>query len=326
LKTPDNGITIKDIARLSGVGIGTVSRVLNGGVHVRDETREKVLKVIRKYNFIPNKAARTLKRGDYSVSTIGIVFPAVIHPFYYEILKGIYDGLGELNYNLLIYNIGQDRDLMYEHIADEGLAGVIIVATPITAKAKELFNVNNTSYLFVDYKDDEQHSIFMDNRNGGVMAASYLAQKAKTIAYIGDNFTSQQQDERYEGFTSELKRLGIDLAAERFTPVYGSETAEETIKLVEAGIDGFFYFCDHQAYGGLQALTEMKNNGSLKEQVKLVGFDDMEPSQYLGLTTIRQPAHKLGYEAARLIIDIREKHRSHVIQQAIMPELIIRDT
>ena len=95
--------TIRDVARRAGVGVGTVSRVLNGSPQVREETRQKVLDAIQELNFSPNVAARQLSGGK--TFTIGVVSPFFTFPSFVERLAGIQDVLDMSSYELVLYSI-----------------------------------------------------------------------------------------------------------------------------------------------------------------------------------------------------------------------------
>ena len=275
--------TIKDIASLSGVGIGTVSRVLNGGVNVSKKTMQKVLDSVQQLNYQPNPAARTLARGNYSRTTIGVVLPVVAHPFYFEIIKGVYEGLIEENYNLLLFNTGNERKTVFEHIIQEGLAGILFIAESLTIEEKRNLKLNRNHYIFVDYFEEGESCVYTDNFSGGTLAASYLLSKnLKKIAYIGDINKSQQQTERYNGFVEELGNNGVKICGEKYIVLDEDRSYKATVKLLQEdpAIDGIFYFCDEMAYGGIRARKE------LGVDLKIIGYDDLIPSSFLNLTTI----------------------------------------
>jgi DNA-binding LacI/PurR family transcriptional regulator len=315
--------TIKDIAALSGVGIGTVSRVLNGGVNVSRKTLKKVMDAVRELNYQPNHAARTLARGNYSRTTIGVVLPVIAHPFYFEIIKGLYEALTEENYNLLLFNTGNERRTVFEHIVQEGLAGILFIAEPLSAEEKQSLELNRSRYLYIDYFDETENCVYTDNRAGGALAAQYmLGKKLSRIAYVGDITPGQQQSERLAGFRDELLKNGVSLVCEKYVNVDEEKSYQLSRKLMEEqpSLEGIFYFCDELAYGGLRARKVLGGG------VNIVGFDDLLASGYLGLTTIRQPAYRMGFEGAKSILsliqtDVPEKNRL-----CLPPELVIRNS
>ncbi len=322
--------TIKEIAKLAGVGVGTVSRVLNGGRNVSQETLEKVLEISRQLQYKPNKTARSLVKGHYSQPTIGVVFTVAIHPFFQEILRGIYYGLKQSRYNLLIFNAGADRSHVFNRIPYENLAGVLIVSTKMTPEEKRLLKMNGVPFLYLDYFEEGENSIFMDNYVGGGMAADYLiAKQGRRIAYLGENTRNQQTEQRLAGFRCQLEENGLAIVCQKLIDikedmpfdVYERESYFLTKELLrEQEIDGIFFYCDEFAYGGLTALRE------LGRQLPVIGYDDILPSKYLELTTVRQPAYQLGMEGAKTIMDLAANGEKEVVTQCIRPELMIRAT
>lgn len=315
--------TIKDIARISGVGLGTVSRVLNGGANVRKSTMDRVIEAAKKLNYQPNSAARVLARGRYARTTIGVVLPVLVHPFYLEIVKGIYDGLMEDDYNLLLFNTGNDRRTVFEHIIQESLAGILFVGRGLSVEEKRILELNHSTYVMVDFQDPDADSIYIDNHAGGIQAADFIiSQGLKNIAYIGDKSDSQQQDERFAGFVEEMLKQGLRLKHDIRVPMMREHAYKATQELLMAdpAIDGIFYFCDDFAMGGLKALKDSNS------RVRIVGFDDLGPAEYLELTTVRQPANKMGHAAARRMLEIIRNPSQDKKQKVLKPELIIRNT
>lgn len=322
--------TIKEIAKLAGVGVGTVSRALNGGPNVSPKTRQKILEISEKLKYKPNKVARSLVKGRYFQPTIGVVFTTAIHPFFYEILKGIYYGLKQSHYNLLVFNMGDDRSGVFNRIPYENLAGVLIVSTKMTPEEKKELKNNGVPFIYLDYFEKDENFIYLDNYVGGGMAASYLVTKGATkIAFIGENTKNQQYEQRLSGFLAKLQEKGLDIVARKLIDIredmpfdaYEKESYYLSKELIqEKEIDGIFYYCDEFAYGGLTAFRE------LNKQVAVIGYDDTAPSKYLGLTTIRQPAYQLGLEGAKRIMEIAAGEENSVFTRCILPELIVRST
>jgi DNA-binding LacI/PurR family transcriptional regulator len=322
--------TIKEVAKLAGVGVGTVSRVLNGGQNVSRETMEKVLEISRKLNYKPNKTARSLVKGHYSQPTIGVIFTTATHPFFYEILKGIYSGLQQSHYSLLVFNMGDDRRNVFNRIPYENLAGVLNVSTKMTAEEKNQLKMNEIPFLYLDYFEEDVNSVYLDNYVGGGMAAEYLLQKnVKRIAFVGENTRNQQFERRLAGFIAKLKENNLDIACQKLIDikedmpfdVYEKESYYLTKEILQQNdIDGIFYYCDEFAYGGLNALRELGG------RVSIIGYDDTLPSKYLGLTTVRQPAYQLGLEGVRQMMALIANGENEVLAKCIQPELIVRST
>ena len=322
--------TIKEVAKLAGVGLGTASRALNGGKNVSPETMEKVLEVSRKLQYKPNKTARSLVKGDYSQPTIGVIFTTAIHPFFYEILRGVYYGLQQSHYNLLVFNMGYDRSNVFNRIPFENLAGILNVSTKMTAEEKKQLKISRIPFVYLDYFEEDVNSIYLDNYMGGGMAGAYLLSKGvKKIAFVGENTHNQQSEKRVSGFMDKLKEQNIepvcqkliDIQEEMPFDIYEKESYYLTKEILQNHeIDGIFFYCDEFAYGGLNAIEEWGG------PVSIIGYDDTMPSKYLKLTTIRQPAYKLGLEGARQMISLILGADNEILQKCIHPELIVRST
>jgi len=318
-------VTIKEIAEKAEVGIATVSRVLNGSPLVRDETRERVLDVVKRLGYRPNKMARMLVKGDYSDSTIGVLMPEVTHQFFFEVVGGIYRALKAQDFNLMIFNMGMKREQVFEHIAQERLAGLLIMGSPpLSTEEKDLLQLHGSRYLYLDYHEPEENCIYYDNAAGGREAARYLVSRGcRSIAFVGGPAHTQQQQERKHGFDAELAEAGVPPSSEHATEIDEEQSCRLSRRLFEdRTLDGIFYFCDTVAYGGLRARAE------LSASVRIVGYDDILPSRYLGLSTVRQPSAELGSEGARAILRIVRAPAPPAdhptIQRCIRPRLIDR--
>ncbi len=291
--------TIKDIAREAGVGLGTVSRVLNGSAQVSPDTAQKVMEIAGRLNYRPNAAARALVRGEFTRHTLGVTLPIAVHPFYLEILKGIYDAVTKKGYNILIFNLGGESEAVYEHLLQENLPGILIVAQSLPPAVRAQLISQHISFHFIDYHSDEDTSFYIDNHSGGRTAASYFLSKGyQKIAYVGENADTQQQSLRFSGFRDTLAESGISLIQDIRIPINEADSYQATRELLQHyQPDAIFYFCDELAFGGLRARSDAGAS------VCILGYDDREPSRYMNLSTLSQPAFEMGYQAAHSLIE-----------------------
>ncbi len=293
-------VTIKDIARVSGFGVGTVSRVLNGSPFVKEDTRKKVMAVAKKLGYRPNKVAKMLVTGRFPQSTIGVLLPKITHRFSMEIVSGIYSRLNELGYNLLVFNIGKKREDVFEHIRYTHFSGLIVMLNPLTEPEKLMLRNENTHFVYLDFHEKEENSIFFNNRMGGRLAAEYLVNHGcKRIALVGDLAKTIQREERFSGFKEALDNMGVELVTELYIPVDEKESYKIATEIIEEGeIDGIFFYSDDLALGGLRAKRERKSN------IRIIGYDDIQAAGYLGLSTVRQDANLLGRLGAETIVNL----------------------
>ena len=317
-------LTIKEIAKKAGVGIATVSRVLNNHPNVKKETREKISAIIKEHHFKPNISARRLVRGAYSETTIGIALPDITHQFFFEIIKEIYLKLKEHNYNLLIFNLGQKRELVFKHISEENLAGLFILGDPaLSNEEKKHLILHATKYIYLDHHSPEENCICFDNIYGGILAAQYLiANNCKNAAIIGGLTNTQHQSERFSAFEEELIKNHITVKHKEFITHNEDESYKCTNKLLKKSkVDGIFYFSDILAFGGLRAKNQLKSD------TKIIGYDDIETSKYMGLSTIHQDSKKMASTAVESLINIiKNRSVKELIQHKIKPELINRNS
>jgi len=317
-------VTIKDVAEASGFGIGTVSRVINGKEYVKEETREKILLTAKRLGYRPNKIAKMLASGYFSDSTIGIILPEIAHRFFFEIISGIYSELNEQGYNLLIFNIGKNREQVFEHIARENFSGLLVLGYPMAEREKRILRARFTRFIYLDYMDREENSIFFDNQKGGRLAASYLAEKdCRNICFIGRNIDSQQQAERFEGFCRGLNEKGLKLKDRIDIEIDEEESYRVTEEIIKKrDVHGIFYFCDELAYGGLRAKEK------LGKDIRIIGYDDLLISSFMGLSTIRQDARSIGIRGAKKIVELVQSKGSseeeHPLFECMEPVLVDR--
>ncbi len=318
------GVTIKDIAKVSGFGLGTVSRVLNGSASVSPETRAKVLKVARRLDYKPNKTAKMLVTGQYNNSTIGIILPKITHKFSLKILAGIYNRLNDLGYSLLIFNIGQQREEVFRQLMYADFSGLLALVDPLTPEEKMKLEEHNSRFIYLDLHEEGENSIYFDNFRGGALAAEYLLDKGcRRIVFIGDLSASQQEKERLAGFRSRLSDSGLKPLQELSIALDEKESERITAELIRNNqTDGIFYYCDILALGGLKAKQ------TLESSVRLIGYDDISPTEYVGLSTIRQDGGLLGELGAEKIVELiqRRQDGSCAIYKCLEPDLIDRDS
>ena len=317
------GVTIKDIVKISGFGLGTVSRVLNGQPGVKDETRERILDVARRLDYKPNKMAKMLVSGYNTNSTIGIILPKITHKFSLKILQGIYTYINDKGYSLLIFNVGTHRNVVFQQIMYADFAGLLSLIDPLTEEEKSMLRDHNNDFIYLDLHENDENSIFFDNHYGGSLAADYLLEKGcKKIVFIGDLSESQQEKERFSGFQKRLHEFGLNVINEYSIEYDENEAYELTKKIInDSNADGIFFYCDVLALGGIKAKKE------LSSEIRMIGYDDISPTEYVDLSTVRQDAEALGKLGAEKIVELierRKKRDEKPIYICMKPEIIDR--
>ena len=298
----DKKITIVEIAEEAGVATATVSRVLNGTSRVREETRNRVLKVIKKYNYKPSSAARNLVKNESYPKVLGVIIPRLQNQFTFEVLNNLYRQISGKDYNILIFNIEKGRKEILRRISWEGLSGLFLFGDPpVPRDEQELIKKLNIPYLYFDHHEQGDNSISFDNSTGGKIAAEYLLRKGcRHITFCGLTNKTQQQEDRLASFNRRLKDAGLKDLQEIY--IAGEEASYSLSRslMENHGTDGIFYFSDQLAYGGIRAKRD------LHSEISVIGYDDIFPSEYMQLSTLRQSSEEIASTALAALKDMIE--------------------
>ncbi|GAB4573732.1 MAG: LacI family DNA-binding transcriptional regulator [Anaerolineae bacterium] len=294
--------TILDVARKAGVGVGTVSRVLNNSPRVSPATRQRVLNAIKELDFRPNTVARQLPRKT-RLRNIGVITqPFINHHSFVERLRGVQRVLGQTarRYELVLYNISSldHLDERLVTIARTGsVDGLLLIDLDLTPEQVELLTSANIPFVGLNqFQDRDWPCIGSDNEAGGRLAASYLIELGhRQIAYVGDEFVSQElafttSAERFAGFRAVMEEHGLSLPEDyvQLGP-YGYDTARElTHRLLALPTPptAIFAMSDMQALGCIAAVRAAGLR--VPDDISVIGYDNLEISFHTGLTTINQ--------------------------------------
>ncbi len=324
--------TIKDVASLSGVGTGTVSRVLNGG-SVKETTKIKVVRAIEKLGYQPNQTARTLAGGK--TRRILFLMPEVRTEFHWRVMKSFDDFLDMMNYEMVIYPVFSDRRLnrlKKDSSLLEDSDGAVICTMNTGFLSKNYINFGNNIVLF-EAQSEEFDCVYLDNIMGGRMAAELLIDCGSSdffvISFEEENsiLATENFEKRIEGFTGVLENKGYEFNQERL--VYTSfffETAYEKIAkiLTEYDKPGIFALADNFALEVLQTASALKKIPG--KDFFLIGYDNQSWTERAGLTTIEQPMEDMGRKAAELIVQKIEAPGQYIQPVKFLPKMKRRRT
>ncbi|HEY3311364.1 MAG TPA: LacI family DNA-binding transcriptional regulator [Anaerolineales bacterium] len=328
-------LTIEDIARLSGVSRSTVSRVINGDVKVRAETRKHVLDIVQQNNFLPNIAARRLAAGRTNV--IGLVIPTGVgnifnDPYFSRLIQGVSAECNARDYSVMLWLAEPEYERrMIRQIINNGMVdGVVVSATLIDDPIVSSLHESNMPFVLIgQHPTLDVNSVDIDNIEAARMATAHLLscppsrQRPGTIT--GPQNTMAGKD-RYEGFKLALKEKGLvhlpSLASEgNFSEDSGYQAM---LRLLPAKPDAVFAASDIMASGAYRAIREAGLN--IPQDIAIVGFDDVSLAAQLDppLTTIRQPILLLGARAVEMLTQVIQQASSQPIKSILRPELVIR--
>ena len=294
---------MKDVAQRAGVGVGTVSRVINRVPGVKESTLIKVNQAIKELNYIPDEYARGLKTK--SSRTIALILPSVWYPFFSEFAYYVEKRLGKENYKLLLCNSNGNptEEAKYIKMLKQNKIDAIIA---ITYSDIEQYIYSNIPFVSLDrYFDKKVSYVTSDNYEGGKLAARKLLEHgARSLAYVGSHSKYPNGTMlRRAGFRDYLENIGIDYKeiflqepVNDFTPYI-----LEMLK-VHPKIDGIFCHTDSL----LLKLRKILNQYGYRvpEDIQLIGFDGMNLSSDLplGISTIAQPVEQLANGAVDLVL------------------------
>jgi DNA-binding LacI/PurR family transcriptional regulator len=341
VRTPDRP-TIADVAAAAGVGVGTVSRVLNGGVNVRESTQRNVLEVIERLGYRPSHLAAALSRG--TARTVAILVPHLTRPSTVARLAGALAVLDEQGYDTIVCNVDtpQQRDhhlaaLTARHRAD----GVIVVSAHLARQHLAAFSRGAIPLVTVDATAAGVPQTFIDDVAGGRLATAHLLGLGhRRIGFVGDaaargeyelGFASSRR--RLRGYRRELAAAGIDLDPDLVRlgphgPAVAAELADQLLRLPDPPT-AIFAASDTQAMGVLSAAEQC--GFPVPGRLSVVGFDDIESAALLNLSTVHQPLEHSGAEGARrlcallrgaLVKPLRQQLPLRIVQRASTAGLV----
>jgi DNA-binding LacI/PurR family transcriptional regulator len=301
---------IRDVAARAGVGVGTVSRVLNDSPGVARATRERVRAVMDELGYRPSPTARNLSLGR--TQTLGVVAPFFTQPSVVERLRGISDVVGRSAYDLLLFNVEsaeQRRDALMRFARRDRVDGVIVISLPLRAAEVRTLNRDGLPAVLVDVLHESLPHVAIDDVAGGVLAARHLlAAGHRRIAFVGDlqdnPFGFDSSERRLRGLRDAMAQAGVAMPAAyvRRGP-FGRETAGRLTRqllALRSPPTAVFAASDVQAFGVIDAAA--RAGLSVPADVSVIGFDDIELAGAIGLTTVRQPLRDSGRLGAEMLL------------------------
>ncbi|SHJ80771.1 LacI family DNA-binding transcriptional regulator [Tepidibacter formicigenes] len=327
------GITIKDIAKFAGVSATTVSKIINNkDENISDATRQRVLDLMKEYNYVPNKIAKSLVTKK--TNTIGLVIPDIRNPFFPELARGAEDRANEKGYNIIFCNTDDDAEKEEKYInmlVEKMVDGIVFTASSRRGSEFNKGNKFSVPIVVVDRDIDIEGikgKVTVDNFIGGYQGTKHLLDLGhREILFLSGPLKSKTSINRLEGYKKALKEFNVDFDEEYVIEGnYKSQWGYEAVKNIGNKIKYTALFCGNDliAIGAIKALKEMKLK--VPDDVSIVGFDDIYMSSLIDpeLTTIRQPNYEMGYKAIDILIDALENKEKNVKKIDLIPQLIIR--
>ena len=315
------GITIRDIARMCGVGVSTVSRVINDHPDVNPQTRERILSVIQKSGYIPNNSARNLKRTE--ARSIALVLKDIRNPFFTSMIDLLEVEVRKRGYSLVPHRVraGEDEvDSAMEFIKEKRLQGVVFLGGYFRNSVEKLRMLRVPFVLSAtgSMPDSESFALYssvsVDDKKGSGRLVQHLIDTGhRDIAIL-----AAERDEksvsglRLEGYLDTLEKNGIPIREElicRMDPdiaFFSSENGYETTKKLldrKVRCTAICAFSDMVAIGVCRAV--MERGGRIPQDYAVTGFDGINLSRYYtpSITTLRQPIEKIAEATVALLFE-----------------------
>ncbi|MBT1632172.1 MULTISPECIES: LacI family DNA-binding transcriptional regulator [Curtobacterium] len=329
-------VSVREVAALAGVSLGTVSNVLNRPDKVAPGTVERVQSAIATLGFVRNDSARQLRAGRSS--TVGLIVLDGGNPFFTDVARGAEDAAMDNGLAVLIGNSDEstDRERTYVDLFEERrVAGLLISPAGDDLSRLARLRDQGTAVVLVDRRADDEHfaSVSVDDIAGGRIAVEHLAAIGRThIAFVGGPFGIRQVADRHAGALAAAQAAGIRLEALPTTSlsVLEGRRIGEAIQARPAAErpDAVFAANDLLAVGLEQAFI-MRGTIAVPEQIAIVGYDDIAfaESAVVPLTSVRQPAQDLGRRAIELLTKQVEQGQDIDLEHVeFTPELVVRQS
>jgi Transcriptional regulators len=328
-------VTIKDIARESGVNISTVSRSLNGNYGVHRETRERVLAVANRLNYRPNRIARGLATGRSN--TFGLVVSDIRNPFFAEVARGAEDAAYAVGCDVVLCNSDMDAHKQVRYMSsllEKCVDGILMNSVAALGPGQQkLLSESGIPVVLLNRAGEDRafSSVSADNFQGGAIAGEYLAKLGhRTVAHLTGPKKHGTLSDRASGFLKGLDSPQRGIAA---VMIHGEQTMqggyEMARELIRSHKDATAIFAanDAIAFGVLRALLEARMR--IPDDISLIGFDNVDLSGVVHppLTTIHQPKYEIGRAAIEMLVKQSKPGVAKAIEHRVMGvELMERES
>jgi LacI family transcriptional regulator len=332
-RKPSGNPTIADVARECGVGVMTVSRVVNGGKLVSTETATRVRAAIRKLHYVPNEAARILK--GQSPRTIGLIVPDLADTFFSICAHAVQQLAAKQGYLTLLLASERDRDAEARELdmmMSRNVAGILLVPSSPASIAQLLdVRAQGLPVVMMDrtFPGLDAGEVMVENEQGAKKAVNHLVEHGhRRILCVGYDSQFNSIGQRISGYEKAMVDAG--LKPEFIITGEGTATGSQLLKRLRTAKapSAIFTLNNVTTINVLNVLR--RENITVPDDIAIIGFDDFEAAPLLAvpLTAVRQPAAELGRSATRLLLDwIRSRSLDSrpVHSRIVLPtELVLR--
>ena len=306
MRIENKKITMKEIAEIAGVTKTTISRYFNGG-YIKKETKDKITKIIKKYNYEPNTFARLKARQSY---IIGIIVPALDSIITSRVLTGLEKTFRENNYIPIIMNTNHQNELELKYIEKLkrlNVDGIVLSATYITDEHKKILKKLDIPIVIYGQEYNDGISIINDDYNAGIEIGEYVAKRNhKNIGFISvDEKDIAIGVNRKNGVIDGLKKYGIKkINIELADFSYDSAKIAAKNLLRNKKLDAIICSTDRQAHSVYMVVKEM--GLKIPDDISVISFGGYEIDEIIEpeLSTIKFDSFNAGVSAANTLINL----------------------
>lgn len=327
--------TLKDIAKLAGMNVSTVSRALNNSSDISESTKKKIVKIARELNYFSNKQNSLL--ANNTSYAIGVIAPEIESNFYSQLVGTIEKKITTEGYTLItgFTNFKYEEEVRFLNLfAHKAVAGIILIRSLDERTSKDLNEFKqkfSIPVIQVDTKHilDFYDCLKIDDYFGVSTAVEHLIELGHTsIGYIGDTLSEHRKKAYIDTLNKYNIRINenfIRIGEERFEKG-GYKRMNELLSLSETPTAVFASY-DDIAIGAMRAIYE--KGLKIPEDFSIVGVDNIKISSYLykGLTTVSVPVNELGDISTAILFNKIQNKKYEVVQHVVLkPQLIVRET
>ena len=340
-----DSITIKDIAKICGVGVSTISRAINNHPDINPATRRMIMDAIRQYNYIPNNSARNLKRTG--AKAIAILVKGLDNPFFSGMIRVMESEIKKRKYTMVLEHVDfevDEADVALELIKEKRLSGIIFLGGLVNHSDEKLRRLRVPFVLCTSSPDGSEDSedapfyssISVDDEKESYLMTQYLLRLGhRDIAIVAaDELDSSIGKRRLDGYRRAMADGGIAVTDDLI--LYSKKDIDDytyengyavTRELIEKKVrfSAIYAISDVMAFGALRALYEA--GIKVPEVCSLAGFDGIELGEYCvpSITTVKQPDREMALSAIELLFDVVMDGASHC--HTVFPgELTVRES
>lgn len=304
-------MNIREIAKLAGVSVATVSRCLNQPDKVSDDTREKITNIISDYAYTPSPTAQSLSTGQTHM--IACVVPTLRNEFFNQLVEGCQQALLRNGYQLLIYPTGRNARC-FDHLNQRAVDGLVISGTDFGPDVKERLSKLTIPYVLIENSEDFEgicenpKAVYINDYAGVQMALAHLYAGGNrtfgVVSFEDDNFVTRRRDKAVSDFFDGHRGCVVHMEKTDYTDLNRAMAACRALLAKQPRPTSIFTYNDMIAAGVLRCLHSC--GVAVPDEIELIGFDDIPFASFLtpSLSTVAAPNRSLGEKAADILLDV----------------------